>query len=107
MKSESLTLEISETRLDELHEVDRAASYTHAGCLERLDLFRCRPRRPGYDGTRMPHPSTWRRCLPCDEADDRLLHVLFHELRRILLVRPADLAHQRHGLRIGILLERR
>ena len=39
MKSESLKLEISETRLDQLHEVHRAASYTHARLLERVDLF--------------------------------------------------------------------
>jgi hypothetical protein len=39
MKSESLTAEISESRLDQLYEVDRTTSDTHASIFERLDLL--------------------------------------------------------------------
>src|SRR3982751_2288130 len=107
MKSESLKFEISETRLDEPHEVDRAPSHSDARVLECLDLFSGGSRRPRNDGTRVTHPATrWRR-LARDEPHDGFRHVLLHELRRVLFVRATHLAHQRNGLRIGILLERR
>src|SRR4051812_24566547 len=54
----------------------------------------------------MAHPAARRCRLPRDEPDDRLLHVLLHELGGVLLVRSADLAHHANGLGLRILLER-
>src|SRR5215831_21258627 len=107
MKSESLKLEVSEARLDQLHEVHRASSYSHARVLEGLDLFGGGSCRPRDDGTRVSHPATWRRRLARDEPHDGFRHVLLHELRRVLLIRAADLAHHRDGFRIGVFLESR
>jgi hypothetical protein len=52
------------------------------------------------------HAPSWRRRLPSDEADDRLLHLPLHEVRGFLLIGPTDLADHHHRGRLAIPFER-
>ena len=69
------------------------------------DLVRGRAAAAGDDGAGVAHAAARRRRLAGDEGDDRLVHVVADELRRLLLGRAADLADDDDGVGVGVVLE--
>src|SRR5437667_11005802 len=58
------------------------------------------------DGSRMAHAASRRSGLPCDETDDRLLHVALDPFGGALFGVAADFADQNNGVRVRIVVEK-